>query len=106
MYRLVLEHPEWIPADFPKSVDLRAGEKMGRIYRVYPTNATLRKIPRLDRMSPAELAAAVESPNGWQRDTAQRLIVEAGGNSAVTPLEKLVTQSSNPKTRLQALCTL
>jgi putative membrane-bound dehydrogenase-like protein len=106
MYRLVIEHPEWIPEDFQKSVDLRAGEKMGRIYRVYPANATLRKIPRLDKLSPAQLAAALESPNGWQRDTAQRLIVEAGGKSAVAPLEKLVTGSPHPKARLQALCTL
>lgn len=106
MYRLVIEHPEWIPEDFQKSVDLRAGDKMGRIYRVYPANATLRKIPRLDKMSPPELATAMESPNGWQRDTAQRLIVESGGKSAVAALEKLVTASPNPKTRLQALCTL
>ncbi len=106
MYRLVIEHPEWIPEDFQKSVDLRAGEKLGRIYRVYPANASLRKIPRLDKMTPVELAAAMESPNGWQRDTAQRLLIEAGGKFAVAPLEKLVTSSPNPKTRLQALCTL
>jgi putative membrane-bound dehydrogenase-like protein len=106
MYRLVIEHPEWIPLDIQKTVDLRAGENMGRIYRVYPANATLRKVPRLDKMSGIELAAAMESPNGWQRDTAQRLLVERADKTAVAPLEKLATTSPNAKTRLQALCTL
>ena len=35
MYRAVIEHPEWIPADI-SGVDLRAGSEEGRIYRVYP----------------------------------------------------------------------
>ena len=34
MYRLVLEHPEWIPAEMVKHLDLRAGEDAGRIYRI------------------------------------------------------------------------
>lgn len=34
MYRLVMEHPEWIPAEIVKATDVRAGEKVGRIYRV------------------------------------------------------------------------
>ncbi len=106
MYRLVIEHPEWIPLDIQKSVDLRAGEDKGRIYRVYPANAALRKIPRLDQMNAVQLVAAMESPNGWQRDTAQRLLVESGDKSAVTPLAELLAHSPNPKTRLQALCTL
>lgn len=106
MYRMVIEHPEWIPMDFQKSVDLRAGADRGRIYRVYPTNVTLRKIPRLDKLDTAGLVAAMESPNGWQRDTVQRLLVESGDKSAIAPLRKLAGHSPNPKTRLQALCTM
>ncbi|HXG47234.1 MAG TPA: PVC-type heme-binding CxxCH protein, partial [Methylomirabilota bacterium] len=75
MYRLVLEHPEWIPDPIEPRLDLRAGADMGRIYRVFPTGAALRRPPRLDRMNAAELAAALDSGNGWQRDTAQRLLV-------------------------------
>ncbi|MHB8521322.1 MAG: DUF7133 domain-containing protein, partial [Limisphaerales bacterium] len=106
MYRLVIEHPEWIPADTLKHLDLRAGTDMGRIYRIYPVGAKLRKIPRLDKLSPRELAAALDSPNGWQRDTAQRLLVASGSPAAVKPLEKLLANSARPKTRLQALGTL
>ncbi len=106
MYRLVIEHPEWIPAEQQKRIDLRAGHDMGRIYRVFPTGAKLRPIPRLDRLDTAALVGALDSPNGWQRDTAQRLLLHAGGSTAVTPLGSLAFSGSRAKTRLQALCTL
>jgi putative membrane-bound dehydrogenase-like protein len=106
MYRLVLEHPEWIPPDTQKQFDLRAGHDKGRIYRVYPTGAKLRKIPRLDGLNTAGLVEAIKSPNGWERDTAQRLLVHSQSPSAAGPLQDLVREGANPKTRLQALCTL
>jgi putative membrane-bound dehydrogenase-like protein len=112
MYRLVLEHPEWIPPDTQKSFDLRAGSDLGRIYRVYPEGTKLRSIPRLDQLDAAGLVQALDSSNGWQRDTAQRLLVHSGeaqrpGNRTVVPqLEKLAARSANPKVRLQSLCTL
>ncbi len=106
MYRLVIEHPEWIPAEQQKRIDLRAGHDKGRIYRVFPMGADLRPIPRLDQLDPAALVAAMESPNGWQRDTVQRLLLHAGGSAAVTPLGSLAVASGSAKTRVQALCTL
>jgi putative membrane-bound dehydrogenase-like protein len=106
MYRQVLEHPEWIPAHIKPRLDLRAGEDKGRIYRVYPTNATLRKIPRLDQLDVTNLVAALDSPNGWQRDTVQRLLVHRADPAGVPLLQQMLAQSSNPKARLQALCTL
>ena len=106
MYRLVLEHPEWIPPDTQRQLDLRAGSDKGRIYRVYPADARLPRIPRLAGLSPRELASSIESPNGWVRDTAQRLLVHAGGDAAVRMLVGLAADARNPKARLQALCTL
>src|SRR5947209_1667079 len=106
MYRLVIEHPEWIPPAIQQRLDLRAGADKGRIYRVYPAGAKLRKIPRLDKLSTADLVAALDSPNGWQRDTAERLLAEAKDKSAAAPLRLLTTRSRYPKTRLQALQTL
>lgn len=75
MYRFVLEHPEWIPDDVEAAMDVRAGSDKGRIYRIYPQNASLRKIPNLSGLSGEQLVAALDSPNGWQRDTAQKLMV-------------------------------
>src|SRR5262249_13075044 len=106
MYRLVIEHPEWIPDDVKNRLDLRAGHDKGRIYRVYPAGAQLRKIPRLDQLDTSGLVAALDSPNGWQRDTAQRLLVERADPNAAKPLQSLFAKTSNPKVRLQALCTL
>jgi putative membrane-bound dehydrogenase-like protein len=34
MYRAVIEHPQWIPLEMQKRVDLRAGSDKGRLYRV------------------------------------------------------------------------
>src|SRR5438552_5418834 len=90
IYRLVIEHPEWIPDDVKHRLDLRAGHDKGRIYRVYPAGVKLAKIPRLAQLSSQALAAALDSPNGWQRDTAQRLLVERADKRAVKPLAKLV----------------
>src|SRR5258706_15656367 len=105
MYRLVIEHPEWIPPQMQQRLDLRAGSDKGRIYRVYPEGATLRPVPRLDKLGTAELVAALDSPNGWQRDTAQRLLVHAHDAKAMVPLDRLLS-ASRAQTRLQALATL
>jgi len=106
MYRLVIEHPEWIPAEMQKRMDLRAGADKGRIYRVYPEGVTLRRGPNLAKMSSAELAAALDSPNGWQRDTAQRLLMERGDKSVAPELESLAKEAKSAKVRVQALWTL
>lgn len=106
MYRLSIEHPEWIPKDLQARLDLRAGEDRGRIYRVAPKGAERRRFARLDRLETAGLVAAMESPNGWQRDTAMRLLVERRDASARTGLVRLVRMSVRPEVRLQALCAL
>src|SRR5262249_51030220 len=106
MYRLIIEHPEYFPEELKHRPDLRAGEDKGRIYRIYPKDAKLRIIPRLERLKTAELVAAMESPNGWQRDTVQRLLVHLGDKTAAAELVRLLNRSQNPKVRLQALGTL
>jgi putative membrane-bound dehydrogenase-like protein len=106
MYRLVIEHPEWIPAEMQRRLDLRAGADMGRIYRVRPENAPLRRIPNLATASAEELVTALGSGNGWQRDTAQRLIIERKHHSASPMIARLANESANPKVRVQALWTL
>jgi putative heme-binding domain-containing protein len=66
----------------------------------------LRLVPRLDKLDTTGLVAALDSPNGWQRDTAQRLLVQSHDHGAIAPLEALVKNCPRAKTRLQALCTL
>jgi putative membrane-bound dehydrogenase-like protein len=106
MYRQVIEHPEWIPREWLKRLNVRAGEDKGRIYRVYPKGRSPRPIPRLDQLDTAGLVAALDSPNGWQRDTVQQLLVHSKDRSAVPLLEKLVADNGRAVCRLHALCTL
>jgi HEAT repeat protein len=101
----VIEHPEWIPPEVQKRLDLRAGHDRGRIYRVYPVGATPRALPRLDGLGTAGLVAALDSPSGWQRDMAQQMLLWRGDRKAVEPLERLAT-TARPLARLHALCTL
>jgi putative membrane-bound dehydrogenase-like protein len=105
MYRYVIEHPQWIPKDWQAKVDLRAGEDKGRLYRVFPVGAKPRALPRLDKMTTAELVACLESPSGWQRDMAQMLLVQRKDPQAVAAV-KTLTGSENPLARLHALWTL
>lgn len=106
MYRHVIEHPQWIPSDWQKRLDLRAGHDKGRIYRIYPVGTKPRAIPRLDRLSTAELVAALDSPSGWQRDMAQMMLIWKAEKTAVPLLEKQAQESKRPLCRLHSLCTL
>ena len=74
---------------------LRAGSEQGRIYRVYPVDKKPRTIPRLDKLDTTGLVAALESPSGWQRDTAQRLLLHRRDPHAIGPLRKLVRETKN-----------
>lgn len=106
MYRLVLEHPEWIPVDQQRNLNLRAGEDRGRIYRIVPTNGVLRRIPNLPALDTPGLVSALDTSNGWQRDTVFRLLLERGGRGAVKPLQSLLSRAADARVKVQALAAL
>jgi mono/diheme cytochrome c family protein/glucose/arabinose dehydrogenase len=82
---------------------------LGRIYRVVH-ESTRRDgssgAAPLSTASPAQLVAALAHPNGWWRDTAQRLIVERRPASVVPALAKLADSASNWRVRMHALWAL
>lgn len=106
MYRFVIEHPEWISPEMQARLDLRAGTDKGRLYRVVPEGRARRPIPNLAALHGRNLAVAMDSPNGWQRDTVQQLLVAAADPAAAAPLAELLTPSHAPVVRAQALATL
>jgi len=106
MYRLIIEHPEWIPMTWQKRFDLRSGSDQGRLYRVLPAGVPARPIPRLVDMETPALVAHLESDNGWVRDMAQQILTWKADPAAVPALETLVRQSAQPIARAQALATL
>jgi putative heme-binding domain-containing protein len=67
---------------------------------------TPRRIPNLAKLSSSELVDALDSPNGWQRDASQRLLIERGGKTILKKLENLAKSAKSEKVRVQALWTL
>lgn len=121
MYRLVIEHPEWIDDQEEKRLFLRAGHDRGRIYRVTPVNRAARPLPimpssfvhqRNGKYTPEltdHLLQMLTNENRWSQETAQRFLVEIGkqaeDNELPNKLKKLL-QAPQPLVRLYALCVL
>jgi putative membrane-bound dehydrogenase-like protein len=106
MYRFVIEHPEWIPQEWQKKLDLRAGSEMGRIYRVIPDKHPSAAIPRLDALDEAGLVAQLESPNGTVRDLVHQMLLWRRAKEAVPALKKLAGLGKSPLARVHALAVL
>jgi putative membrane-bound dehydrogenase-like protein len=104
MQRAVIEHPDYIPKEIQKKLDMDAGKGAGRIYRV--TDGAPFRRPQMSNETPAELVAHLEDPNPWWRLTAQRLIVERGDRKIARPLRALTGVSQSPLARLHALMTI
>lgn len=79
---------------------------LGRIYRVVHEGKPLGPNPRMSAESAAELVRHLSHPNGWWRDTSQRLLVERRNPSSVGPLKELAAHGPDPKGQMHALWTL
>ncbi len=106
MYRETIEHPFSIPEEIKQYLYLTSGSDRGRIYRLVSPNMKRIKPTVLGKLSSAELVAELSSGNGWNRETAQRLLWERQDRSVVPKLEELLTSANNPLGRLHALYTL
>ncbi len=106
MYRQVIEHPEWIPEAWQQRLDLRAGHDRGRIYRVSRTENRPTPMPWPGELSSQDLVRRLTSPIGWQRDTAQRLLIHRGDTSVVADLNQMASSAAEPLGRLHVLWTL
>lgn len=106
MYRFVIEHPEWIPQDWQKKLELRAGSDRGRIYRVVPEDAGAPAVPRFDGLDEAGLVEQLESGNGTVRDLAHQMLIWRGARGAAALLKKTVSNGESPLARVHALCVL
>ncbi|MCE9608273.1 MAG: c-type cytochrome [Planctomycetia bacterium] len=107
MYRAVIEHPAFMPDELKNRPDLRSGDDRGRIYRIVPKDFKRpEKPPTLDRASAAELVQALEHPNAWWRETAQRLLVERQDEAAVILLKTMIAEGKSAQARVHALWAL
>ena len=85
MYRLVIEHPEWIPESWQSSLDLYAGSNMGRIYRVTKTGQVLDEPIDFTVLGNKTIVEKMRSPNGWIRDMAQQILVRRDAKGKIAP---------------------
>jgi putative membrane-bound dehydrogenase-like protein len=106
MYREVIEHPEWIPDAWQERLDLRAGDTLGRIYRVAPVDAQASGPAEMDRLSTEDLADQLHSSIGPLRDQAHRLILHRGAASVAAKLRKMASSDSSSLARVHALSIL
>lgn len=113
MYHGIIQHRFFLTSYLRQQAQDRGIDKVinhGRVWRVVPTSKTPRRTPNLAGLKSAELVEELAQPNGWRRDTAQRLLVERRDASVVPTLKSLATgQASSPAnavTRLHALWTL
>jgi putative membrane-bound dehydrogenase-like protein len=105
--RAWVEHPAFVPEDRRDSVDFTEGRDRGRIWRIVPKDGRARRATcRPGSLSTADLVAELCHPNGWCRDTAQRLLVERQDPAAIPPLRKLARNGPGPLARVHALWTL
>jgi mono/diheme cytochrome c family protein/glucose/arabinose dehydrogenase len=79
---------------------------LGRIYRAVHETTKRDTMNPFAGATPAQLVDALSHPNGWRRDTAQRLLVERNVKSVAPALVKLAETARDPRTKLHALWTL
>jgi mono/diheme cytochrome c family protein len=80
---------------------------MGRIWRVsHESLEPDRRHPRMYQETAAELVRHLEHPNGWWRDTAQKLIVLRQDRSVVPALQTMARRGEDQLGRIHALWTL
>ncbi|MFI4877050.1 MAG: PVC-type heme-binding CxxCH protein, partial [Blastopirellula sp. JB062] len=108
MYRAVIEHPQWLPQNGKDAVApyLRAGDGRGRIYRVISKGEQARPIPKFHELSPVELVKLLDHSNGWVRDKAQRLLIDAAPADLSDALIATFKQAATPQGKLHALYLL
>jgi len=78
----------------------------GRIYRVVHDTTRRDRQPALSKATPQQLVETLSHPNGWWRDTAQRLLVERGDRSVAKALTDKAQKAPDWRTRVHALWTL
>jgi putative membrane-bound dehydrogenase-like protein len=101
MYRKVIEHPEWIPDEIEKTLDLSEGKDKGRIYRI---SGSQQQSPLDFRILSTDegLVKSLGSPIQWVRMNAHHLLIERKPSGNAIQLLSALTQSENPLARLHA----
>ena len=111
LYRGIIQEGNWVKeGSYLRKVVQQYGLDQpvgrGRIYRLTHETTQRGPQPRMSADSPAQLVAQLAHPNGWWRDTAQKLLVLKQDAGVVPALTEMARTHSDPLARLHALWTL
>ena len=109
MYREVIEHPWSVPDEIKQHLDLNSGNDRGRIYRIVPDKQRPERIGQkvtIGQISLNELVETLGHTNGWQRDTASRLLYERQNLASVPLLKNVLRTSADSLEKIHALNAL
>ncbi len=111
MYRGIIQEGDWVkPGSYLRGVVEKYGVQgnigRGRIWRLVHKDFQPGPQPRMFEETSRQLVAHLEHPNGWWRDTAQKLLVLRRDRSVVPDLTKMARSDGSPVARMHALWTL
>jgi putative membrane-bound dehydrogenase-like protein len=112
MYHGIIQESQWTePGSYLRAkihqLQLDKVTGHGRIWRlVYDGIEPERKQPRMLDETPAQLVTHLDHPNGWWRDTAQKLLVLRQDKSVVPALQTMARNSTSVLGRFHAMWTL
>jgi len=109
MYRGIIEHRISVTVYLRDQILGRKLDQptgLGRIYRVVHETTRRDRETSVRSASRARLVELLSHPNGWWRETAQRLLVERPSAEDLAPLKALAESAKDWRTRLRALWTL
>ncbi len=111
MYRGIIQEGNWTrKGSYLRGViddhDMAGKINRGRIWRLVHDEFKPGPQPRMLEETPAQLVAHLSHPNGWWRDTAQKLLILTQDKSVVPALQMIARTSANPLARTHALWTL
>jgi mono/diheme cytochrome c family protein/glucose/arabinose dehydrogenase len=111
MYRGIIQEGNWVrPGSYLRTIveqyqfDKNIGH--GRIWRLTYDGNRSNASPRMLDQSPSQLVQYLDHPNGWWRDTAQKLIILRQDKTVVPELKRTANSSRNELARIQAIWTL
>ena len=111
MYRGIIQEGNWTrEGSYLRSVIVEHGMDKnigcGRIWRLVHDTTRRGPQPGMNSETPAQLVAHLAHPNGWWRDTAQKLLILKQDKAVVPALSAMARTDKNHLARLHALWTL
>ena len=108
-YRGIIQHKTYLTPYLTEQIRARSLDTLitgGRIYRLVHQAKTPERPPRLGPLSNPALVPYLAHPNGWLRDTAQRLLVDRQATNATDQLAAMAADAAHPLGQIHALWTL